>query len=260
MTVQKELTTEEFWNNYWRNIQLPNTVNPGFTFDRCLSEKLKKRIQETGIKGSVLEIGAAPGKWLAYLFEIGEFKPSGLDYSSAGVDAMKENFKMLNITPDDFYIGDFFQIEPKKKYDVVMSFGFIEHFENTDNVIEKHLQWLKPGGVLVLGVPNFNSIHGLLQYFLKRSILRVHNLKIMNLKFFKGLEKKFPLRTHSVEYLGSFEPTLPIADKKTGMKEFLPKLFIKVFYQLRKWKSTDKINGPWISSYILAVYHKKDNA
>jgi 2-polyprenyl-3-methyl-5-hydroxy-6-metoxy-1,4-benzoquinol methylase len=259
MTVQNELTTEAFWNNYWKNIKLPSTVNNASTFDRCLSERLTEKIKQVGVKGQVLEIGAAPGKWLAYLSEIGDFKPSGLDYSSAGIEAMKKNFKLLNITPEDFYVGDFFEIFPKEKYDVVMSFGFIEHFENPHQVIDRHLQWLKPGGVLVLGVPNFNSIHGVLQYFLKKSILRVHNLKIMNLKFFKELQKRFPVKTVSVEYLGSFEPSLPIAEEKKSVKTLLPRLVIKVLYHFRKFKFTDKINGPWISSYILAVYCKKHN-
>jgi 2-polyprenyl-3-methyl-5-hydroxy-6-metoxy-1,4-benzoquinol methylase len=254
--VQNELTTEAFWNNYWRNIQLPNTVDSSFTFDRCLSERLWKRVQETGISGRVLEIGAAPGKWLAYLSEAGDFTPSGLDYSSAGIEAMKKNFSMLNITPEDFYVGDFFKIEPEAKYDLVMSLGFIEHFENPDEVIKRHLQWLKPGGVLVLGVPNFNSIHGVVQYLLKKAILTVHNLKIMNLQYFREMEKRLPVKTHSVEYLGSLEPSLPISGEEKGLKQLLPKLLLKLFYHFRRFRLTDRWNGRWISAYILAVYHK----
>ena len=31
----------------------------------------------------------------------------------------------------------------------------IEHFENVEEVVETRLAWLKPGGLLVLGVPQF---------------------------------------------------------------------------------------------------------
>jgi 2-polyprenyl-3-methyl-5-hydroxy-6-metoxy-1,4-benzoquinol methylase len=44
----------------------------------------------------------------------------------------------------------------------VISFGFIEHFDNPENVIQKHLDLLKPGGILIVGVPNFTGIHGIL--------------------------------------------------------------------------------------------------
>jgi 2-polyprenyl-3-methyl-5-hydroxy-6-metoxy-1,4-benzoquinol methylase len=258
--VKDKLTDEQFWDNYWKSLQLPSTVNPAFTFDRCLGAALKKRVEATGVRGKVLEVGAAPGKWLAFFHELGGFQPSALDYSQEGVEAMKKNFRLLQIEPENLLVGDFFQIQPEPVYDVVMSLGFIEHFEDPVMVIERHLQWLKPGGVLVLGVPNFASVHGVLQYFLKKSILKVHNLKIMNVRFFRSLEKQLPVRAQSIEYLGSLEPSLPITDPGGGVRTFLPKLFLKAFYHFRRLKFTDQVNGPWISSYILSVYRKEEHA
>ena len=35
------------------------------------------------------------------------------------------------------------------KYDLVLSVGFAEHFDNHELVVRKHAEWAKPGGLVV---------------------------------------------------------------------------------------------------------------
>ena len=171
-----ELTEVQFWDNYWANCKLPSTVDMSFSFERCLAQALKGNLH--GIKGDVFEVGCAPGKWLAFMAKEFAMNPSGIEYSEAGMIATLENFKILQLAPDSIWTGDFFQTEPARQFNVVMSFGFIEHFDDVDDVVELHLQWLKPGGILILGVPNFCGIYSVIQGVLDREILNKHNLKI----------------------------------------------------------------------------------
>lgn len=83
-----ELTEVKFWDSYWANCRLPSVVDLNFSFDRCLAKSLKNLL--SGCAGEVLEIGCAPGKWLAYLNKELGLMPSGIEYSDAGLAATKK--------------------------------------------------------------------------------------------------------------------------------------------------------------------------
>jgi 2-polyprenyl-3-methyl-5-hydroxy-6-metoxy-1,4-benzoquinol methylase len=244
-----------FWETYWESLKLPSIVNKNFSFDRCLSRELIKIIKQFPEKGEVLEIGCAPGKYLE-LFHRYNFLISGIEYSQLGIEATKKNFNLLDIDKYNLICGDFFEIIPEPKFDFVISFGFIEHFDNPENVIQKHLDWLKPGGILIIGVPNFTGIHGILQKWLKKEILDVHNLNIMNTKYFKKIAKQLNITPIKIANICSFEPSLPISDKGVNFQNLIPKMILKLGELLRRFTITDKINASFLSAYIFASYRK----
>ena len=47
-------------------------------------------------------------------------------------------------------------------FHIVYSLGFIEHFKELNIVVKKHTELLKPGGILLLGVPNLGGIYSFL--------------------------------------------------------------------------------------------------
>ena len=252
-----ELTEVKFWDEYWNNCELPSTVDYNFSFDRCLAEALKESILD--IDGEVLEVGCAPGKWLAFMSTEFGLTPNGIEYSEAGMKATLKNFKLLQLSSGDIQTGDFFNLKPNKQFDVVMSFGFIEHFTNVDEVVELHMQWLKPGGKLILGVPNFRGIYYFLQKVLNQEILDKHNLNIMDLNYFHHLAERYKLKPIVIRYLGSFEPALPIASqKRSNPLQFVIRAGLWLARKIRRFKMFDKINGRFFSSYILAIYRKSD--
>ncbi len=256
------LTEQEFWERYWKNLRLPCVIDPNFSFDRCLSKVLLERFAELKLpqkknddRSSVLEIGAAPGKWLS-IFPQNSFAVAGIEYSQQGINVLKKNLDLLGIKPLDLMHGDFFVIEPRPVFDIVMSLGFVEHFEDPVAVISRHVEWLRPGGALVIGVPNFTGLHGFAQRMLDLSILRAHNTLIMNAAFFDSLPSRLSVEKSSFEYLGSFEPALPMTYQRKNIANFLPKGLLRLASYLRRWKGWDSFNSPFISSYILAIYRK----
>lgn len=258
------LTEQQFWEQYWKNLRLPCVVDHDFSFDRCLSTRLLQRLDEVllGTQGAtggqrkfVLEIGAAPGKWLS-IFPQDVYAVSGIEYSTQGMAALRRNMQMLSIEPLELIEGDFFAINPRPTYDIVMSLGFVEHFKDPLGVIARHVGWLRPGGTLVIGVPNFTGMHGFFQRLLDLSILRTHNTNVMNAGFFEALAGKLGLEKMSFEYLGSFEPALPMTYRKKSLANIVPKIILKLAGYLRRLRFFDKFNSPFISSYMLAIYRK----
>jgi SAM-dependent methyltransferase len=253
--MAKNLTDKEFWESYWGNLILPSKVDNKHTFDRCLSKELEILTQDQS--GEIFEIGCAPGKWIGFLAQKNGLTPCGIEYTKGGLESTFKNFELLQITPGVIFSEDFFKIEPFRKFDVVMSLGFIEHFENIDEVVNLHLSWLKDGGMLILGVPNFTGINRFIQRELDESLLDKHNLTIMNLEFFKNLGERLEIKLNSKKYLGSFEPDLFIPIKRFGNPiQILIKIFLIIVRKLRKFEIFDHINGSSFSSYILVSYIK----
>jgi SAM-dependent methyltransferase len=258
-----QLTEQEFWKNYWENLQLPSQCDENFSFDRCLSKAILKQINkysklnQVGNLNSVLEIGAAPGKWLS-IFPKNSFSVSGIEYNQLGVDALRQNLKLLGIEPLELIYGDFFELEPRQDFDIVMSLGFIEHFKDPVTVIRRHIDWLRPGGILIIGVPNFTGLHGIFQRILDKSIYDAHNTAVMSKKFFESLPTILKIEKLSFEYLGSFEPALPMTYQKKNLHNFIPKGILRLASYLRRWRKWDSLNSPFISSYLLATYQKSE--
>jgi SAM-dependent methyltransferase len=251
--MNMELTDVQFWENYWANCTLPSIIDYKFSFERCLANQLNKALQ--GTSGEILEVGCAPGKWLAFAAQELGLKPSGIEYSKAGMEATLKNFSLLGIEPGFVEYGNFFEIRPHSQFDVVMSLGFIEHFDRVDIVVEKHIQWLKNGGCLVLGIPNFRGIYYPMQKVLDPTLLDKHNLTIMNLKYFCHLADKFNLTPIFLEYIGSIEPALLVVKpNKNNIQQFVVKIILKMLSYLRRLQFVDHLNNHIISSYILAVY------
>lgn len=251
------LTEVNFWEQYWAGVKLPSEVNWSLASDRCLASALQQHLPNRG--GTAFEVGCAPGKWLAFMARNFDMAPSGIEYTEAGMRATLRNFEQLGLSPDEILTGDFFTTEPTRQFDVVMSFGFIEHFDDPQAVVERHIRWLKPGGRLVLGVPNFNGIYKPVQAILDQTLLDKHNLTIMNTGYFEALADRLGIEREFVDYIGSFEPSLPIAKPGYGsLAQNLIKIGLRLAAPVRNLRIFDGLNHPTISSYLLSIYRKPD--
>jgi SAM-dependent methyltransferase len=137
----------------------------------------------------VLELGCAPGFLGAILFEGTPWRPFGIDYAE-DADQYCESFRRIGKTAT-LYQGDLFDIELNRQFDVVCSFGLIEHFgENElDRVLALHDQFTRPGGYVVILVPNFTGVQYLWHHAFDRPNLDSHNVGTMTLKTFDLFDK-----------------------------------------------------------------------
>lgn len=79
----------------------------------------------------------------------------------------------------------------------------------------------------------------------------------MNLNYFNDLVKIFPLQPIFIDYIGSFNPSLPLPKYKYGNPlQFLTKSCLYVAKRVRKFEGFDHFNHKWVSSNILSIYRK----
>lgn len=257
-----ELTDTDFWDQYWKSIELPIQIDMGFSGDRCLANELLRQFEGVGLSGEVLEIGAAPGKWLAFMNDKFGMVASAIEYSPVGAEALQKNLDLLEVSVNKVHIGDFFEMTPEPRFDAVMSFGFIEHFDDPFPVVSRHLEWLRSGGKLIIGIPNFSNFHGKIQKVLDMGVYEAHNISIMDEVELALLVDVEVANVESVTHLGSFEPSLPYWTRsevswKIRMQVLVARSVLIGLRVLRLPKFVDRLNHPRISSYLLLVAVKK---
>ncbi len=150
-------------------------------FDIC-----KKYLQGNTYK-TLFEIGCAPWNYLIRFLEKYWYTPYGIEYSEQGYKRTVENLFSYKTKGEIFY-GDFFDKEfiknNKERYDVILSLGFIEHYDDPSEAIQNHFELAKKGGLVIITIPNLN---GLNKTFVPQHIIDIHNTSIMNKHALKKL-------------------------------------------------------------------------
>src|SRR5262245_8347127 len=175
--MTNEKTGVEHWNKAWSSpvrLRLPSRLNVGVL---NLTRLLRKCVKPGD---RYLEIGCAPGKLLAWVASVLKARASGIDYWEAGIAQCPQLFSAVGLLIDLHHENLFdTHLEPAS-FDVVASFGVIEHFDDPRPAIGKHLDLVAPGGKALITIPNYGGIYGLLQRWFDPDNLALHNLNIMS--------------------------------------------------------------------------------
>jgi 2-polyprenyl-3-methyl-5-hydroxy-6-metoxy-1,4-benzoquinol methylase len=109
-------------------------------------EQAQKFIKETD---SVLEIGCGEGAF-AKLLQIRDYVGLEFNGKARGI-ASANRLTVLKETVQEHSLSN------AEKYDVVCSFQVLEHVCDVKEFIDASIRCLKPGGLLILSVPSFDS-------------------------------------------------------------------------------------------------------
>jgi len=157
---------------------------------------------------SVVEIGSAPGEHLIKLNQTFGLVPHGIEYSDEGVRANRALFAARGLDPWNVDAVDFFSAEclnrHRERFDVVVSRGFIEHFDEPKAVVDRHLDLLRPGGLLVVTIPNLQGLNLALTRLFHPELIPMHNLNIMAKAPFLQLFDTDRVRPLVCAYVGTF--------------------------------------------------------
>ena len=99
----------------------------------------------------LLDIGCGTG-WITSVWAENGFNVTGLESSPVRAKIARERHG-LNIA--EKHIETY---EPEEKYDIVIMRHLLEHIEDPESVIKKVRTFIKPGGVLLVVIPNINAI------------------------------------------------------------------------------------------------------
>jgi SAM-dependent methyltransferase len=213
----------------------------------------------------VVEIGSAPGNYLVRLSRSFGLIPYGVEYSESGVELNRQKFISNHIDPDHVIHADFFSEKFHEQYagyfDIVVSRGFIEHFANTEEVVEKHLNLLARGGYLFVTVPNYRGINYILQSIFNREILALHRLNIMEKERFARLFDRNGLETLHCDYWGTFNFGLFYPKKGSLLRslhrgceslQLILNMVFRILFRDKEMKS--KFSSP----HLIFIGRKKD--
>jgi len=165
------LPDKAFWDAYWQRGP-HGQVQPDM-FDRMLGPVLPR-----GGSISYFEIGCAPGAMLVHFARTYGYRVSGIDYSSMSL--VRDALEQSGVHAQALIEADFTAYESDERYDVVGSFGFVEHFTDVEAIVRRQASFVRPGGYLVIEVPNLRYANYLLYRILDPALLAIHNLAAMD--------------------------------------------------------------------------------
>lgn len=172
--ILEKLTSD--WDSFYRSGQKfhtkPIEIDSLSDQGRLTLDLLKKFSQGS----RVLEGGCGLGEWVLFFSNQG-FRSYGIDVSLGALKNVEHKNKYL--------LGDLRRIPIKDNmFDVIFSYGAIEHFRETQDSIAEFYRILKPNGACLVTVPNPFTFHRILG----RHILNITKSKALG---YVGYEKAY---------------------------------------------------------------------
>lgn len=166
-----DLTSPRVWDHYYTQHvaverRLPAVLRPDSYYRRRFVRLLKEAVPRVP-GGRALEVGCGGSECLPFFaLELG-YEPWGIDYATEGVALARKNLELLGL-PGHIVQGDF--LDPAslagERFDLIASFGVIEHSDEPERFIRRKAEILRPGGLCITQVPNLLGYAG---FFLARS-------------------------------------------------------------------------------------------
>jgi SAM-dependent methyltransferase len=141
---------------------------------------------------SVLEIGSGAGNFMRKLKARKQAKLCGLELNTQQVDlAKKDGLDVINETIESF------AARSPGSFDVAIALQVLEHVADVRSFIAASLEALKPGGQLIICVPN-NNPYLYRHDFYHTLNLPPHHAGLWDRRSFEKLSRFFPMRLNGV--------------------------------------------------------------
>ncbi|MFD2542035.1 class I SAM-dependent methyltransferase [Lacinutrix gracilariae] len=252
MKEPNKLTTQKYWETYYSK----NHANKKHIVNVCsYYDPFWDQLISQNSKGkSIIEIGGFPGRYLAYLSSKFGLVPTCLDFNS-DESQIKNSFEIMEVDRFNILQEDFTKYQPKQQYDYVISNGFIEHFDDFNTILDLHTQYLKPGGSMLVMIPNKRYLRKIYGYLCDYNNLKAHNLKSMKLSVFKKYAKRNDLKIKTHQYYGGFP--FSVHQKQNAFQKVISKTTRLVFKKINPYLM--KNPSKYLSASIIAIFEKPIN-
>lgn len=138
--------------------------------------------------------------------------------------------------------ADAFPETVSQHYDLVCSFGLLEHFENWREVLAQHVKRVAPGGWLAVTTPNFR---GWAQHFLHAKLdaenLGRHNIDAMCPHLWAEEVTRLGMTVHEYGALGRFDFWAG-PQPRSGSQQAALRLLIKLRGSIKKLAPRDSLS------------------
>jgi SAM-dependent methyltransferase len=221
--MSETLAEQQFWDNFYQNYEIfiANDNDPVIRW--------MNRYIGDGEGKQCLEFGCFPGRYLAWLGKKG-YVVNGIDLTPRVEEDLPAFFQKAGIKTGFLKKEDFFEYNSTDRFDLVCSFGFIEHFPAFKDLILKHAAYVAPGGLLAITTPNFKGWvqHGLHQY-LDKANLGIHHIPAMSPEIWADVLRKEGFEIITSGYFGGFDFWAEAAER-----DALQRLSLKLIVKTKK--------------------------
>lgn len=222
--AKNNLTDKTLWGSYWDYKKGGNTVvNRTILFNDIFEHLNKSKTID-----SFIEIGGWPGTYSVFVKKFLDVKKVDfIDFVSDDTQ-FKELLTNNGLEAGDVRVinEDLFNHSISDKYDLVFSNGFIEHFNDTQEVLQKHRDLVADRGHVLILLPNFRGFNGWLQKRFDKKNYAIHNIECMHLSFLKTCMENLGFKDVTVSYSGRYSIWL----ENIKSKNFLFKFFFKLIW------------------------------
>jgi len=265
LKTAEKLSSQEYWDQVLEEAKLPRINTRGSYHYRVTMDFIDSCLRNKTYN-TLFEVGCGSSGWLPYFAQEYGYKVSGIDYSVVGCKLAEENLKILGIPYGEIICKDIFDdnCTDGKKYDIVFSYGVIEHFDKPEDIIRIFSSFLNPGGLMITLVPNLNGSMGWLSRMFIPDIYKMH--RVISKEDLENYHLKNELRSRKTDYAGTFTlAVLPLVRsshwllRKNSIQGrislFLFDGFDKLISKSFKWFG---INSPTksFSPYIISIAEK----
>lgn len=140
----------------------------------------------------VLEVGSGFGSFLKQL-KNQNVEAKGIELNPHAVEyCTQQGLKVENNLLEDLTSNH------KEVYDVICSFQVMEHIYDVNSFLKHQIDFLKPGGKLIVGVPNSNPFLFVSDKYHTLN-LPPHHAGLWNKKSLESLEKVFPFQLQKIK-------------------------------------------------------------
>ena len=181
MRESSDKAQQSYWDQAWERQSIQPAFAPRKKSRHNYAElafhdvfvRLFRGVDQSGKQ--LLEVGAARSAWLPYFASEYGFDITGIDYSEPGCAHARAILERAGVE-GRIVLSDFFAPPDDMlgAFDVVISFGVVEHFDETAACVKALARFLRPGGLMITVVPNLRGVGGFLQKRLCRAIYDVH--------------------------------------------------------------------------------------
>jgi len=210
--MSKKNSTIVHWEKFWKE---KDEIEQVYSNDDRIYLNLTQIIEIKNKK--ILEVGAGSGR---DSFQLAQDNATVyvLDYSPQALRIVK-NLNEQNEVSVSLIQGDAFQIPiPDDTLDIVFHQGLMEHFKDPLPLLKEHFRVLKPGGLLLVDVPQRYHVYTVIKHIL-----------IFFNKWFAGWETQF-----SIGQLNNLMKKSGFAVKHQYGRWMRPSLFYRIIREVLK--------------------------
>lgn len=242
---QQTLVEQAYWDASYAAMK-PTMAPAG----DAVREWLEQHVPKAQGEQHALEIGCYPGRYLSVIGKLG-YVVHGIDLTPA-VERMKPALDTMGLRTGEFSHADFLKHDAKRRYDLVCSFGFIEHFHDWQGMVKRHGELVAPGGLLVLETPNFR---GWLQRFLHRALdatnLRRHHLGAMQPEAWARILRAQGFEVLTQGHMGQFDFW-----SDSPPPNFFQRLLLRALNKATPWLRRRTPGSAALSPYCVLIARK----